>query len=291
MVARSLGLTMWYAILSAISVSLGKGLQKYGVEVLFRPRDLCSGKNPFKLFVWCLGTAGIVISPFLVFAACAYGPVTIVAACSGTGLVALALFSVVVLKEPIGSGEYLGIGAIIIGTALAGYFEKWERVANFTLHNPFGKQIHVVNMTIVSLAIVVLSICAAAYAVRHMDRFFGVVFGSISGFCGGLSVFFQKAAMIRCNCENIFGDIPAVVRNPFFYLFALTGIADFVVTQYALKKSKAVTVVPCYQSFYIAVPIVGGIAAYYESINVIQIGGMLLLLSGVILLSTHLAKE
>lgn len=52
----------------------------------------------------------------------------------------------------------------------------------------------------------------------------------------------------------------------------------------------AVTVVPCYQSFYIAIPILGGIVAYYDSINVIQLLGIALLLSGVIRLSIFIGK-
>jgi len=248
-------------------------------------------ENLFRLLVWCLGTAGIVASPFLVFKACAYGPVTIIAALSGTGLIALALFSTGVLKERIGRNELAGIVAIIIGTGLAGYFEKWERIANYSMEHAVGKQMHVGNMVIISCMIVGLSVVAATYCWKNNYRFFGIIFGSISGFCGGISVFYQKGAMLLCGCEDIFSDIPAVVRNPFFYLFAISGILDFLVTQYALRRSRSVTVVPSYQSFYIAIPLVGGIFAYYESINLVQLGGIVLLLVGVILLSVYVARE
>jgi len=60
MVQQSLGLAMWYGSLSAIAVSLGKGLQKYGVEVIFKPKEMFRRENLFRLLVWCLGTAGIV---------------------------------------------------------------------------------------------------------------------------------------------------------------------------------------------------------------------------------------
>ena len=136
-----------------------------------------------------------------------------------------------------------------------------------------------------------VSIAAAAYSIRNNYKSFGIIFGSISGFCGGISVFYQKGAMICCRCEDIFSDIPAVLRNPYFYLFAISGLLDFAVTQYALTRSKAVTVVPCYQSFYIVIPIVGGIGAYYESINMLQVGGILLLMVGVVLLSIYVAKD
>jgi len=289
-VQQSLALAAIYGICGAVSVSLGKGFQKYGVSVLLRPREMFQRRNLFKLFVWLLGTAGIVSSAFFLFAACAYGPLTIISALSGTGLVALVLFGVLVLKEPFGTNEMLGVAAIIVGTVLAGYFEGSPALANHHLANPSDQHFSVPNVVAMGLGVAALSLAAAAYSWRHGDRYFGVIFGSISGFCGGISLFFQKGSMLFCSCTNIFGDIPAALRNPFFYLFAVTGILDFVVTQYALTRSKAVTVVPCYQSFYIAIPLLGGIVAYYDGINLLQLLGIILLLSGVILLSISIGR-
>jgi uncharacterized membrane protein len=289
-VQPSLALTVIYGVAGAVSVSLGKGLQKYGVEVLTRPREMFKRRNLFKLFVWLLGTAGAVASAFFIFAACAYGPLTIVGALSGTGLVALVLFSVFVLKEPFGRTEMLGIITIIIGTFLAGYFEGWDQIANYRIPNPLGRHFHTSNVVMMGLSIAAISAAMALYSWRSGFRYFGVIFGSISGFCGGISVFFQKGAMLVCGCSDILADIPAALKNPFFYLFAVTGIGDFVITQYALSKSKAVTVVPCYQSFYMAIPVLGGIVAYYDSINLLQMLGIMLLLLGVILLSLFIGR-
>ena len=68
----SLVLTVVYGILGAVSVSLGKGLQKYGVEVLTRPKEMFHRRFLFKTFVWLAGTSGLVASPFFIFAACAF---------------------------------------------------------------------------------------------------------------------------------------------------------------------------------------------------------------------------
>jgi uncharacterized membrane protein len=290
MVEPSLPLTVTYGVLGAVSVSLGKGFQKYGVAVVTHPREMLRRKNLFKLLVWLLGTAGIVSSAFFIFAACAYGPVTIVGALSGTGLVALVLFSVFALKEPFGAAEAVGIAAILIGTALAGYFEGWSGITGHRLPNPSGLRIAVTHVVGMGLAATALAAAAAVYSWRSGNRYFGIIFGSISGFCGGLSVFFQKGAMLTCGCSDLFADIPAALRNPFFYLFAVTGILDFVVTQYALTRSKAVTVVPCYQSFYMAIPILGGIVGYYDGINAAQLLGIAFLLAGVIVLSLFIGR-
>jgi uncharacterized membrane protein len=289
-VRTSLALTIIYGLCGAVSVSLGKGLQKYGVEVLTRPREIFRRKNPFKLFVWILGTAGVVSSAFFLFAACAHGPLTIVSALSGTGLVALVLFCAFVLKEPISKTEIYAITAILVGTVLVGFFEPWAGIANRGLSNPQGLHFSTPNTVTLSLVVTAISLSAAVYSWKSGYRYFGVIFGSISGFCGGISVFYQKGAMLVCGCNDIFADIPAALKNPFFYLFAASGILDFVITQYALIRAKAITVVPCYQSFYIAIPILGGIVAYYDSINVIQVLGIALLLSGVIRLSIFIGK-
>jgi uncharacterized membrane protein len=280
-----------YGVLSAVSLCLGKGLQKYGVDVIVHPKTMLRRDNLFKLFVWCLGTSGMVASALLLFTACAYGPITIIAALSGTGLIALALFSTWVLKERIGRSEIAGIILIVAGTALAGYFEKWPGVANVSLAAAPARPFNATTTVLFSLGVVALSLGMAAYSLKNHYRFFGPIFGSISGFCGGISIFYQKGTMIYCRCDAIFADIPAVLRNPFFYPFVITGLLDFLVTQYALTRSKAVTVVPCYQSFYIALPIGGGILAYYESFNVLQLAGVALLLWGVVLVSRYVARE
>ncbi|MBI5528219.1 MAG: hypothetical protein HY897_17945, partial [Deltaproteobacteria bacterium] len=171
------------------------------------------------------------------------------------------------------------------------YFDGFAGVASYGMAAAAGKKIDVGNMVVFSAVVGIVSVAAAVWSIRGGYRFFGIVLGSISGFCGGISVFYQKAAMLHCRCADIFEDIPGALRNPYFYLFALTGIGDFVVTQYALTKSKAVTVVPCYQSWYMLVPLVGGILTYYERFNVVQAAGVALLTGGIVLLSVYVSKN
>lgn len=289
-VAPDLARAVLYGVCSAVSVCLGKGLQKYGVEFIAHPATTWSERKFLKIFVWFLGTGGIVASAFFMFAAAAYGPISLLAALSGTGLVALWLFSTFVLKEPVGPAELTGIGFIIVGTVLAGWVDAWPALATYGLAAPAAGTMNVPNLVAFSLVVAALSVAAAAWSVRHQYRYFGVIFGSISGFCGGISIFYQKAAMLHCACADIFEDIPAALQNPFFYLFALTGVGDFLVTQVALTRAKAVTVVPCYQSWYLLVPVVGGVFCYYERFTLAQAAGVGLLGVGIVLVSTAVAK-
>lgn len=291
MIEPSFAKTVAYGLLATISLNLGRGLQKYGVDAIAHPKKILSEKGyPFRFFIWCVGTAGMVASTFLTFAACAYGPVTIVAALSGVGLVALALFSAFVLRESVGRMEIFAMGLILFGTVLAGYFEKWDRIANYGFAQQGGGPILHRNMVVFGLAVLIIGVGMIVYCIRNERRAFGVIFGGVAGICGGTSVFFQKACMIRCGCSDIFADIPSALVNPFFYLFIVTGFLDFLIIQYALTKAKAVTVVPSYQSFYIIVPIVGGMVAYFDRVNLVQFCGLILLLWGVLVLSRFLGR-
>ncbi len=284
----SLPLAILYGSLSAVALCLGKGFQKYGVEALGRPRQWLSREYGPRFLVWCIGTAGMVASTFLLFTACAYGPVTIAAALSGTGLVALAIFATVVLRERPSSTEIWGIAAIVAGTALTGYFQP-ESTTNAS--GVATEPILAGRLAIFSSVTIGGSILGTVYGLLAQGPRTGVVLGLVSGFCGGISVLFQKGAMLHCACDDLFADVPAVLRNPFFYPFVVFGILDFVTTQYALKRARAVTVVPCYQSFYMLVPIVGGMIGFAEELTWLQVMGLAWLLGGVVLVSRYLARE
>ncbi len=287
-VTASLPLAILYGGLSAVALCLGKGFQKYGVEALGRPKQWFTREYGPRFLVWCIGTAGMVASTFLLFTACAYGPVTIAAALSGIGLVALAIFAALVLRERPSATELWGIAAIVAGTALTGYFQPETATSASGI---VSEPILTGRLTVFSSVTIGASILATAYGLLAQGPQTGVVLGLVSGFCGGISVLFQKGAMLHCACADLFADVPAVLRNPFFYPFVLFGILDFVTTQYALKRARAVTVVPCYQSFYMLVPIVGGMIGFAEELTGLQVLGLASLLGGVVLVSRYLARE
>ncbi|MCZ7584601.1 MAG: hypothetical protein M5R36_15385 [Deltaproteobacteria bacterium] len=292
MVEPSLTKAAAYAVASAVSVSLGKGFQKYGVAAVAHPRlYFRTRENTWQLVVWLLGTGGLAASALFLFAACAYGPVTVVAALSGTGLIALVAFSAFVLKEKIGAAEYAGVALIVAGSFAVGYFDGWSGATGFGLEPSGSARIDRRHLVVFSLAVAAASLGLAFFGARKKGAAFGAVFGSIAGFCGGLSVFYQKASMIHCDCSDIFADIPAALHNPFFHLFIVGGLLDFAVTQVALSGAKAVTVVPSYQSFYLVVPIIGGVLVYYERVNAVQLAGAALLFGGVLLLSRFVARS
>ncbi len=284
----SLPLAILYGTLSAVTLCLGKGFQKYGVDVLGPPSKMLAPGNRWRFFVWLAGTGGIVASTFLLFTACAYGPVTIAAALSGTGLVALALFSTFVLGERPRPAELGGIAAIVAGTALTGYFQPDSATTGAGIAS---EPILAGRLALFSSVTIGVSILGTLYSRYSEGAQVGVVLGSISGFCGGLSILFQKGSMLHCACDDLFADIPAVLRNPYFYPFVVFGVLDFVTTQYALKRARAVTVVPCYQSFYMLVPILGGMVGFAERLTALQWVGLTWLLGGVVLVSRYLGRE
>jgi len=129
-------------------------------------------------------------------------------------------------------------------------------------------------------------VCIAIYAFRSGKRLFGIIFGTISGIVGGLSVIFQYTAMRFGPSGDLFTDIWIIVSTfpavLYFILFAVGGILEFLITQYAFTNGKAIEVVPANQSFFILIPIAGSVIIFAEEFNLLQIVGFIFIILGVI---------
>jgi len=86
--------------------------------------------------------------------------------------------------------------------------------------------------------------------------------------------------MLHCACVDLFADVPTVLRNPYFYPFVVFGVLDFVTTQYALKRARAVTVVALL-SIVLHAGADRGDDGVAEALTVLQWFGLAWLLAGV----------
>ena len=142
------------------------------------------------------------------------------------------------------------------------------------------------GVTFYALFLIIFCVCIAIYAFKSGKRFFGVIFGTISGIAGGLSIIFQYAAMRFGPTGDLFADIWIIVSSfpavLYFVLFAVGGVLEFILTQYAFTNGKAIEVVPANQSFFIIIPIAGGAIIFSEPFNIFQILGFIAIIIGVI---------
>jgi uncharacterized membrane protein len=259
--------------LQAVLLNIAKGMQKTALGI---KHTRTNRQRRINQFVWVLGTMLIVVSTFVLMQAEMFGYLAVISSMTGVGIVSVVLFSYFILKEQIKRNELIGICLIIIGTFT---------VPLFSSTNP-GGSMNTWGVTFYALFLIIFCVCIAIYAFKSGKRFFGVIFGTISGIAGGLSIIFQYAAMRFGPTGDLFADIWIIVSSfpavLYFVLFAVGGVLEFILTQYAFTNGKAIEVVPANQSFFIIIPIAGGAIIFSEPFNIFQILGFIAIIIGVI---------
>jgi uncharacterized membrane protein len=87
-------------------LDLGKALQKVGLAAMNRSRTR-------GIAIWFAASVATSASSFLILYAVSLGSVLIVGSMAGTGLAAVTLLSVLLMKEPVRRRELLGIASIM----------------------------------------------------------------------------------------------------------------------------------------------------------------------------------
>jgi uncharacterized membrane protein len=270
MAMDNVGLAVLYGILSVISLNVGLGIQKYGLSSKFFEKTR-PGKNRKirRSLVWFFGTGLTGASVLFSFQALAIGNVSLMASLGGVGLVTLALFSYLVLKEMINKPMLVGVLLIAIGTTVFGYFTKQLSIVNIDL----------TGLTIFVSAALVFSGAIASASFMRGYRYGGIIFGTVAGLLAGIGVTLQK-------CSVAGGVISlGLLTNMFFYAWAVITGVSFLVTQFAFTKGTAIRVVPSYNSATLVLPQIGAIAVFGESIGLVQWIAVLVLVVGIILLT------
>jgi uncharacterized membrane protein len=212
-----------------------------------------------------------VVSFYFSFRALAMVSVSLVAALGGIGLITLAIFSFFVLKEKINRSMVVGMVVIGVGTTVFGLFTKEEAPVTINLSGLF----------LFVVAAIGLSLIIALISVARGYWYAGVMFGTVSGLFGGISMAFQK-------CSVASGQVNLqLLTNVFFYGSAIATGISFLVTQFALTKGTAITVVPSYYIAMLVLPQIGAMLIFAEYLELIQWVGVALLVLGIVLLTRY----
>lgn len=243
---------------------IGKGLQKYSIEGLKVDKTVKSKHSG----IWIFGTILTSIYMFVQWGALLFAPVNLIAPLEGIGLVVLLLFSFYVLKEAITRIEIIGVVLIIIGIIFV------------TLFNINTADISISDFNLGSFLVFlvpVLSIEAIAIVGSHLNdyKFAGLILGLTAGS-------FQAFQTVS---KRITAVADPIITTAFTFVTFLMATLTLLVTQYGLAKAKANTVVPCFTSASVTLAILVGIVALNETIQVMQIIGIIGVLVGMILLT------
>jgi len=261
--------------LASITMNLGKGIQKMKVHVFKTGKQMLkTPENRRDLLIWALGmtlTAGAGLL-FTMSLKMTEKP-SIVSSLNGIGLIALAFFSAIVLKEKVGGREWMAVLLIIIGTGIVQFFnEAAEQEQFFTLKT----------------LLVTVGICAAIFFVIAavtllVNRGQAFIFSAIAGTFLGLMFIFFKAAGVSSGEGSSF---LSTLLTPYFIIGFFMGNGAFVMTNVAFLYGSGIVIVPTVNSFLIVTPMIMEIFIFKVMLDPIQYIGALVIIAGVVILTT-----
>lgn len=252
--------------------------------------------------IWAVATLFSSVSVFVVLYAVAIGNVSIVATMAGTGLVSLAVFSALVMKETIRKREFLGILLILGAVALIGFFIRESKTSAIFLHALF-----------LILAIILVVYTVLWFMLRRQKNILGILIGVFAGTVSGFVPVFQKvatssfgrassliqpsggtppgrsaAAGVPSGDKGILSVIDhakQVLLNPYALLWIVLSVGSMVILQFAYKHDKAIRIIPAFSANDILVPVLLGVLCFREILHPFQWIGILLILIGVLLVT------
>jgi drug/metabolite transporter (DMT)-like permease len=263
MTINSMVIGLCLGILAYSALYLGKGLQKLAIEGI-KTTTIKSKHSGF----WLLGTALSAVFMFMQWAALKYAPINIIAPLDGLGLIVLLLFSFFVLREKTTRLQLLGVFFIVVGTIITSLFNRSNvglKVTDFSLPR---------YITFV-LIVLILEAIAFTLSVLHNSKGIGIILGLITGTFFALETVSKRITAIpNAKINLIFSIVTMVV-----------SAIGFVISQYALSKTKANIVVPCFTSASITLATLIGVFVLNEKVHLLAISGLGLIVLGVFFLT------
>jgi uncharacterized membrane protein len=204
--------------------------------------------------IWILASTGTTVAAFLLLYAVSLGSVALVGAMGGSGLASLALFSFLVLKEPIGAREIAGIAVIFGAAALIGAFHRALPPVSFT---------PLVLFLFLAAVCLIYILLWVAFSRRHGSV--GIVIAGFSGALGGVVPLFQKVSTsdygrARSLLELQFQSTGRFVQllqrgaqilsNPYALLWMAISVVSMIIMQFSYRKDTAIRLVPSFASNY-----------------------------------------
>ena len=277
-----LSLLVAFAGYSLLNIS--QAGQKIGLE-LFRTRKLAGA------VLWLAATLGTSGAAFVNLYALSVGSVSLVGAMAGSGLASLALFSWLVMKEPISSRELVGIGVIFAAAVLMGAFGGPRFVE--------APRIRILYLLLGSLALLYTILWIL---LRDRGPAIATVIAAFSGTLGGFVALFQKVSTTehgrslslarRVESSRAgFIALEETLSNPFALAWIALSVLSMLVIQFAYRHGKAIRIIPAFSASFIVIPIVGGMLVFGETLRPLQWLGVASIIAGVLLLTLKAPEE
>jgi hypothetical protein len=205
--------------------------------------------------VWLAGLAIETTGYAVYIVALSAAPVSLIAVMMQGGTALFVLFAVIFLHERAAPGEWVGIGGIVGAMLLLAFSLQSGGAAGGALH-PHALAV----MAIAAL------IAAAAPALSRRMRMTGAAPAIAAGIAFGLGSLFTKALTDSFVANAHSAIVIRIVANPWLYPAIAANIAGLVMLQNSFHWARGLVVIPLSSACSNIVPIIGGIAAFGESL-------------------------
>jgi drug/metabolite transporter (DMT)-like permease len=242
---------------------------------------------------WVGATLATTASSFVVLYAVHLGSVSLVGAMAGTGLASLSLFSAFVMREKVRGRELAGVGVVLGAAALIGLFST-----------EMASEIGSIPRMLVFLGGVAAAGSLAVLAAALGKKPTGVAIGCLAGALGGFIPLFQKISTSELGRRSSLvgvadvaeaGGVAApagllrrageIFANPYSAAWVALSLISMIVLQFALKRDRAIRIIPSFTSSLILLPVIGGALFFGERLTAMQVAGVVLTLGGVLLIT------
>lgn len=268
-------------ILNPCIQNVGMGIQKLSIDKT--PLQETSGGKAVWVGVWILGLLFQAVVVVLGFKALSLGyPAATLGGFAGLGLVFLAVFAYVVLKEKILRNEYIGMALVVAGTVVLGMFSHGAANLEVELETKRMLMFFGPYFVLVAFGIYML--------VRYKETYAGAVLGLIGGSMNGIGVVFQKIVTLTSldvsGLDTLLISLFKALLNGYTWVMIIGGVGGLIVIQYGYKYGKAVQVVPGHAAMVVIVPAMAGVVIAKEHVPPIAWLCIVVITIGVLIITT-----
>lgn len=268
-------------ILNPCIQNVGMGLQKWSVDKT--PASESKREKRKWVGIWILGLLFQAVVVVLGSIALGLGNAATVGGFAGLGLIFLAGFSRLVLKEIIVPKEYAGMALIVAGTVVLGAFSHGSQSAAVNMKTERLVMFFSVYLAFAGVGIFLLT--------RNLHTYGGAILGIIGGSMNALGVIFQKvvvnsAVTLHGDSAGIGAIILKLLSSGWTYLMIVGGVGGLIVIQFGYKYGKAVQVVPGHASMVVMLPAIAGVIILGETVPIRCILSIVLIAIGVLITTT-----
>ena len=257
--------------------NVGMGLQKHAINCI--PATDNRARKSAYVMLWTLGLffQGIVV--VLAAKAVSIGNASTLGGFAGFGLISLAVFSRLVLKEVISKREFFGMFTILVGTAMLGFFSNGHQkgLINFEQR----------RMIIFLICYAVVAAALVVFMLRDIKVYGGAILGVIGGGMSGLALVLLKIIVGHFAGKGFAaGLIIEVLKNPYSWLTAIGGVGGLTLVQIGYKYGKSIQVVPGFSSMVVIMPALSGYLVLREAVPLICAVSLAVITAGVLITTT-----